>query len=151
MKTTIRIYRDSDKPIVLGLLRSNTPQYFSPNEEKDLFDFLENHIENYFVLLIGNEIKGCGGFNLSEDNKTAKICWDIFHPDCQGKGFGSELTKFRIYEIKKIKSVKTISVRTSQLAYKFYEKFGFEIKEIVKDFWDLGFDLYRMECDVRTL
>ena len=44
--------------------------------------------------------------------------------------------------------VKTITVRTSQLVYKYYEKFGFQTKEIIKDFWAKGYDLYRMEYAV---
>ena len=42
-------------------------------------------------------------------------------------------------------SVRRITVRTSQLAFGFYEKRGFELKGIEKDYWAEGFDLYRME------
>jgi ribosomal protein S18 acetylase RimI-like enzyme len=31
------------------------------------------------------------------------------------------------------------------LVYPFYEKHGFELIEIVQDYWSRGFDLYRME------
>jgi ribosomal protein S18 acetylase RimI-like enzyme len=41
-------------------------------------------------------------------------------------------------------NITTIMVRTSQLAYKFYEKNGFILKEIEKDYWAKGFDLYSM-------
>ena len=43
------------------------------------------------------------------------------------------------------RSVLRITVRTSQLAFGFYEKRGFELKGIEKDYWAEGFDLYRME------
>ncbi|MDQ3191018.1 MAG: GNAT family N-acetyltransferase, partial [Bacteroidota bacterium] len=70
--------------------------------------------------------------------------WDILDPNYQNKGLGSLLLKFRIEKLKEFKSLKRITVRTSQFAYKFYEKNGFELKEIIKDYWAIGFDLYNM-------
>lgn len=147
----IRKYHHSDEKRIIELLRLNTPQYFSPTEEKDLVDFLTHHTDNYYVVEIDNTIFGCGGYDLLEDGKMARIAWDIVHPDSHGKGIGSALTKFRIQKIKEIEGIKTISVRTSQLVYHFYERFGFEIKEIVKDYWAEGFDLYRMERDANLM
>lgn len=147
----IRKHIGSDKDRLLELLRLNTPEYFSANEEQDLIDYLANHADNYYVLEVDNVILGCGGFNLSEDAEMAKISWDIFHPESQGKGLGTALTKFRIERIKEIEGIKTLSVRTSQLVYKFYEKFGMEIREIIKDYWDEGFDLYRLDCDIKAV
>ncbi len=112
---TIRKYNPSDKPQLIELLRLNTPEYFSPNEEDDLIEYLDKDSENYYVLEIDSKILGCGGFNLWDDGKVARISWDILHPQSQGKGLGTELTKFRIQKIKEIESVKTIVVRTSQL------------------------------------
>ncbi|TKB96771.1 GNAT family N-acetyltransferase [Pedobacter cryophilus] len=144
-------YQRINQKEIIELLRYNTPKYFSPNEEKDLIYYLNHHAHHYYVLEVDQLIVGAGGFNLTDDKETAKISWDILHPQYQGKGFGTELTKFRIQKIKEIKSVKTISVRTSQLVYKFYEKFGLETKEIIKDFWDDGFDLYRMDSDINLI
>ena len=143
----IRKFQTQDTPRLLELLRLNTPEYFSESEENDLIYYLENEIEHYFVLLVDDVILGCGGFNLSEDKKTGKISWDIFHPESQGKGLGTALTNYRIKRMKEIESVKKISVRTSQLVYPFYAKFGLELKEIVKDYWAADFDLYRLEAD----
>jgi len=50
----------------------------------------------------------------------------------------------RIEFINTCKEIDTIVVRTSQLAYQFYEKIGFQIQTIDKDFWAPGFDLYFM-------
>lgn len=143
----IRKFQTQDTPRLLELLRLNTPEYFSESEENDLIYYLENEIEHYFVLLVDDVILGCGGFNLSEDKKTGKISWDILHPESQGKGLGTALTNYRIKRMKEIESVKKISVRTSQLVYPFYAKFGLELKEIVKDYWPADFDLYRLEAD----
>lgn len=147
----ISVYQHINQKAIIELLRYNTPQYFSPKEEKDLVYYLNYHSNHYYIIEIDQLIVGAGGFNLTEDQETAKISWDMIHPQYQGKGFGTELTKFRIQKIKKIKSVKTISVRTSQLAYRFYEKFGLETKKIVEDFWDDGFDLYQMDNDIKLI
>ena len=147
----IREFQNSDVPRLLKLLHLNTPEYFSESEEGDFVHYLENEIEHYFVLLVNDEIMGCGGFNLSDDKETGKISWDIFHPEGQGKGLGTALTNFRIERMKEIKSIKKISVRTSQLVYPFYAKFGLELKEIVEDYWAPGFDLYRLENGIEFI
>ncbi|MCX2451847.1 GNAT family N-acetyltransferase [Pedobacter sp. PLR] len=144
----IREHQTADRERILTLLRLNTPAYFSAEEEADLIDYLDHFADNYYVLEVDGEVLGCGGFNLSEDGETGKISWDIFHPDSQGKGLGTALTRFRIQKIKEISGVKRISVRTSQMAYQFYEKFGLELREVVKDYWDMGFDLYRLDRDI---
>ncbi len=144
----IRNYTDTDRESVLHLLRLNTPRYFAPSEEKDLVYYLDNHADHYFVVESGGEPLGCGGFNFSDDRTVGKISWDIFHPGHQGKGLGSALTRYRIERLKEYDSVRTISVRTSQVVFKFYEKFGFRLQEVVKDYWAEGFDLYRMEFPV---
>ena len=59
----IRHFQISDTPRLLELLRLNTPKYFSASEENDLIYYLKNETEQYFVLLVDNEILGCGGFN----------------------------------------------------------------------------------------
>ncbi|MBF0576930.1 GNAT family N-acetyltransferase [Dysgonomonas sp. GY617] len=147
----IRKHTDSDRKRIMELLKLNTPEYFSPEEEEDLIDYLNNHADNYYVIEDDNVIVGCGGFNLSEDGEIGKISWDIFDPQRQGKGYGSALTKFRIQRIKEIEGVKIVSVRTSQLVYPFYEKFGLELREVVKDYWAKGFDLYRLDSDINLI
>jgi ribosomal protein S18 acetylase RimI-like enzyme len=36
-------------------------------------------------------------------------------------------------------------VRTSQHAWRFFEKMGFELQKTEKNFWAPGFDLYQMK------
>jgi ribosomal protein S18 acetylase RimI-like enzyme len=144
---TIRPYSDQDKESVQNLFQLNVPEYFSIDEEKDLVYYLENEIQLYFVLEVEDKIVGSGGINFSEDEIQAKISWDLLHPNYQRKSFGTKLLKHRLDLLETMHSVKTITVRTSQLAYLFYEKSGFKLKEVVKDYWAKGFDLYLMELD----
>lgn len=142
---TIREYEPADKSAVIGLLRLNTPGYFAPDEEPELNEYLESKRVLYYVLLLDEEIVGCGGINFAENKTVGKISWDIIHPRYQGKSLGTQLLEYRIKKLVSIATVQKITVRTSQLAYKFYEKQGFELNEIKKDYWAEGFDMYSME------
>lgn len=144
-RITIRAYEPKDEREVINLLKLNTPEYFAIDEEEDLKQYLERERELYYVLLYDGKIVGCGGINFADDNTTGKISWDIFHPEYQGKSLGTKLLRHRIEKLQSIDGIQKITVRTSQVAYKFYEKQGFALVEIIKDYWSDGFDLYNME------
>ena len=146
----IRPYTTFDKEAVLHLLQLNTPKYFDPSEQADLFKYLEEEVEDYFVLEIDNKIVGAGGINYFPEEKTARIAWDMVRPDTQGKGYGKKLTEHRLGHINSQSEIELIVVRTTQLAHKFYAKMNFELVKIVKDFWAEGFDLYLMEQSNKT-
>lgn len=145
----IREYVPSDKEAVLKLIRLNIPQYFAPEEETDLSNYLDNEREHYYVLLSGMEIIGCGGINMADDGTRGKISWDIVHPDWQRRSLGSLLLKHRLNVLNSM-GIKRITVRTSQVAYQFYQKRGFVLKNIKKDYWAKGFDMYAMEYAVNS-
>lgn len=145
MTLKIRPYNPSDKKDVIKLLKLNTPNFFAPTEEDDLKEYLDKEIEDYFVVEENHEIIAAGGINYFPEEKTARISWDMIKPDQQGKGIGKKLTEHRMNHLKKNNKVDLIVVRTTQLVYKFYEKMGFQLTKVEKDFWAEGFDLYQME------
>ena len=67
------------------------------------------------------------------------------NPQYIGKSLGKKLLSHRNKGLKAIPSIKKITVRTSQLAYKFYEKQGFTLNEIKRNYWADGFDMSRMQ------
>ncbi len=140
----IRVYSNKDKAGVIGLLRKNTPEYFDFSEETDLENYLENELEEYFVYEHKNKIIGAGGINYFINQRLARISWDMIDPNDQGKGVGRKLVLHRINLLNQNPQIEFIVVRTSQLVYKFYEKMGFEIEKIEKDFWAKNYDLYQM-------
>lgn len=142
---TIREYLPTDKEAVMNLIKLNTPNFFAEEEADDLNKYLDKEIELYYVLLVDGKIVGCGGINFAENKTIGKISWDIIHPNFQGKSLGSKLLKYRIEILRAIPSVQKITVRTSQVAYKFYEKQGFTLNEIKKNYWAEGFDMYSMK------
>jgi ribosomal-protein-alanine N-acetyltransferase len=144
---TIREYKSNNKNEVLTILKLNVPEYFAKSEIDDFEDYLKYKIEKYFVATIGDEIIGAGGINFDDNGKTAKISWDFIDPKFKGKGVGQSLLKYRVDFIKSNYDATSIKLRTSQLAYKFYEKNGFTLKEIEKDYWAIGFDLYSMSYE----
>lgn len=107
-----------------------------------------NYVEDYFVVEDNGRIVGAGGINYFADS-IARISWDIVHPDFQGKGIGSKLTRYRVDRIKANTDTEVIVVRTTQLVYKFYQKLGFELVKVERDFWAKGFDLYQMELKLK--
>lgn len=145
MPPRIHRYTPSHRDSVLALLRLNTPAYFAEEEEAEFKAYLDSEIEHYFVMEMDGEVVGCGGINFDEQEKKGIISWDMFHPDFQSQGLGTQLLQHRLAILKSLNSVETIVVRTSQVAYLFYEKNGFQLKRIEKDFWAPGFDLYYME------
>ncbi len=141
----IREYEPSVKSEIINLIRLNSPKYFAVDEERDLDQYLETERELYYVLLFDQKIVGSGGINFENNTTAAKISWDLFHPDYQGKSLGTILLKYRLDLLNSIDTVQKITVRTSQLVYRFYEKQGFELFEIKKNYWAEGLDLYHMD------
>lgn len=141
---TIREYKPGDKPTLIEIMTKHVPDFFAESEIEDLDDYLETKIEKYFVAESDNVIAGGGGINFSEDKKTGIISWDFIDPKLQGKGIGHTLLMHRLRLLKSMTGIETIIVRTSQFAYTFYEKNGFILADILKDYWAKGYDLYYM-------
>lgn len=145
MEIVIREYEPTDKEDVIILIRLNTPGFFAPEEETDFKKYLEEERELYYVMLWDGQIVGCGGINFANNKRTGKISWDIIHPDYQGRALGTRLLQYRIKLLSSMNSIEKITVRTSQVAYQFYEKQGFRLIEIKKDYWADGLDMYNMK------
>ena len=141
----IRNYTPADKDQLLELIRLNTPAYFSASEEQDFSNYLDEEREDYYVVEQEGKVVGCGGINYIPAEQTAVISWDMFHPQVQGKGLGRQLVLHRIEKVKTAPLYNRLIVRTSQHTDEFYLKMGFQLKEVVKDYWAPGFDLYYME------
>ncbi len=144
----IKAYSPEHKLDLIHLIRLNTPRYFDVSEENELIKYLDSETEDYYIVERDGKIIGCGGINYEPDKNSAVISWDIIHPDHQGKGIGKELLDFRINKIKEMKEYVQVIVRTSQFTFKFYEKAGFKLNEIVNNYWAKGIDLYYMSLEL---
>lgn len=145
----IRPYQTNDKSALLRLLKLNIPKYFHPDEYQEFSHYLDHEVEDYFVFVDNGNILGAGGINYGfNQGTTARISWDLVHPNHQGVGIGTSLVSLRVEQIRQYPDVKTIEVRTTQMVYPFYQKFGFKLIQQEKDFWAPGYDLYRMEINI---
>lgn len=144
MQFEIRAFESTDFDGVLNIFRNNVPQYFSADEEKDLVQYLQTEIEDYFVVQYQDQIVGAGGMNYSKDKSQGHFSWAMVDPLFQGKGIGKLILQHRLNILLSQPNIKMIYVRTSQLVYKFYEKHGFHLTKTIKDYWAPGFDLYDM-------
>lgn len=146
---TIRPYHSEDRDILLGIFHKLTPESFHPSEEKQFQEYLDFGIEDYYVILEKGQIIGAGGINYFPEEKSARISWDMVHPEFQGKGFGSFLIQHRLNVINSSnQEIKRIIVRSWQGGYVFYGKHGFQLEYVKKDYWAKGFDLYFMQMEV---
>ncbi|MEL6988628.1 MAG: GNAT family N-acetyltransferase [Bacteroidota bacterium] len=122
---------------------SNIPEFFAAEELQDFKEYLDHKLEIYFVLELNGALIGGGGLHLNKQLNEAIIAWDFIRKDYHGNGFGAQLLNKRI-QLAHSKGFNKIIVRTSQVAYQFYAKSGFELQNVEKDYWAKGFDLYYM-------
>lgn len=144
----IRPFQPSDLEPLLDLMRLMVPTHFAEEEVLDYENYLREETEAYFVVEREGELIAAGGVNFRADGITARISWDMVHPEFQGKGIGRDLLHHRLDLVKDMSHIQKVDVRTSQHAHRFYEKSGFRLQEVRPDFWAKGFDLYHMEMRV---
>lgn len=141
----IRPYQSTDKPYLLAIFRRNTPKYFDKSEEKDFEKYLAQKGNSYLTIELDNKIVGGTGYDVNEQGKSGSIVWIFFDPDYYGKGLGRETVECCHTILNKEDGIEKFTVRTSQFAFGFFEKIGYTITRIEKNYWAEGFDLYEME------
>ena len=134
----IRLYQFMDKDRLVEMLKLHVPMYFAKSEIAEFRQYLEEKLEEYYVIEENGQLIGAGGINYFPGDRLARISWDIVHPEFQGNGKGMELLLFRMNRIKKNSEIREIVVRTSQQAHGFYAKAGFQLERVKKDFWAEG-------------
>lgn len=141
----IRTYIESDRQKLLEIFRMNTPKYFDPIEIKDYESYLDENAEQYLTILIDERIVGGAGYNVVREDHSGRITWIFFDPEFSGLGLGKKTVEYCLSLLETNPIVWKYIVTTSQHAYQFFEKFGFRILRIEKDYWGAGLDLYEME------
>jgi [ribosomal protein S18]-alanine N-acetyltransferase len=142
---TIRHYKPTDFSACIYIMQCNTPQWFHPDEEREFAHYLETEIEDYFVAELEGVVVGCAGLNTQKDTENITLSWGMVHPAFHQQRIGVALLSHRIEYAREKYHAKTLAVRTSQLAFGFFEKQGFTLNEIKKDYWAPGFDCYEMQ------
>jgi len=141
----IRPYSTEDKEKLVDIFTLNVPKYFDPAEIKDFEDYLSSNAETYLTLEVESRIIGGTGYYVKEEDGSGRITWIFLHPEEAGKNYGKEVVTYCIEQLKADERVHKLVVTTSQHAYKFFEKFGYQVIQTEKNHWGLGLDLYLME------
>jgi len=146
----IRKYNQKDRPELIEIFKLNTPKYFDSNEVKDFEEYLDQNADTYLTIEIENRIAGGTGYQITDNYTIGRITWIFFHPDFSGLGLGRQSVEYCLNIFKTNPSIKKLVVTTSQLAYKFFEKFGYKLTYTEKDYWGKGLDLYTMEINLQV-
>ena len=144
----IRPYQPSDKETLVEIFKLNTPTYFDPKEVNDFINYIEHQQDTYLTIEREGKIVGGTGYSINNQKQSGAITWIFFHPDYSGMGLGKQAVEHCLNILKQKPSVKKLVVTTSQFAYQFFGKFGFELIHTKKDFWGPGLDLYEMEMSL---
>lgn len=139
---------------------SNTPKYFT-HQEIDQFREWLDYIEGisidlypgeenrYFVVLQGQQVIGCGGFGYNPSTKKATLAWGLVHNDHHKQYVGSALLTHRLNRIGALFPQATVLLDTTQHAYAFFERHGFEVEKITNDAYAPGMHRYDMKWQKR--
>jgi len=145
---SIRIASPKDLNCLIEIFTLNIPKYFHEKESIDFKKyFISKNIENYFFIISKGKILGAAGY-AHENKETANICWVFVDPSYHNNGFGTKLVNHCMDILKTNEKVNTIQLECSNITYKFYEKLGFKIKYIKKEYWLNKDDLYFMTMDL---
>lgn len=144
----IRPYRSSDQQALVGILKLNVPKYFDTGEIAEFEEYLKENAHTYLTLECQGKIVGGAGYLITNNNTIGHVRWIFFHPDYAGHGFGGEAMEYCLAAFRSMPTVKKLIVTTSQLAYRFFEKFGLVVIKTEKDYWGKGLDLYWMEMEL---
>lgn len=137
-------YKSEFYDACMNVFRSNIPTYFDADEEPEFAEYLAEEIKDYFVLLVNDELRGCGGYFVNVAKKAAGLDWGMIHREVHKKGYGTDLLTYRLHRIQTDYPYVTVYLDTSQHTYEFYERFGFEVETITKDGYGDGLDQYDM-------
>lgn len=151
VKPQISIYQDADQEACMQAFISNVPKFFTNEEVKEFAHFLASYLSKsssiktyYFVVKIEDKIIGCGGYGDKDGTGIISLAWGLIHADFQKQGFGADLLKFRLEQIKKNFPNTGVVIDTTQFSFGFFEKYGFVTQKITYDFYEPGMHRYDM-------
>jgi hypothetical protein len=141
-----RLYTDADQDSCIKIFKSNTPQFFGLDELADFRKFLDTLPCPYYVLTRNNEVLACGGYGVDRKKNTIVLAWGMARLDVHKQGLGTFLLLERLKQIYKEYGDTVVEVDTSQHSKGFFERFGFEARNITEDYYAPG--LHRVDMQL---
>ena len=140
-----KLYNNNFRTNCLDLFKSNVPNFFDPSEEILFNHYLQKDNVNYFLLFnSNNQLMAAGGYELEKTLNTIALTWGMVHIRYHKKGYGKSLVEFRLKSIANYYPQFDVVLNTSQKTFRFYEKLGFKLVSIKKDYYGVGLDRYDM-------
>ena len=141
----IRKYRPENFNHCVSIFKTNTPTFFDYSEQS-LFEnyLLKKDIKYYVLFNEQNIIVGSGGYGYNDTIQTVDFCWGMIDFNYHNKGFGMALLNYRVLQIAIDFPKTNISLNTSQHTFKFFERFGFQVEKITKNYYRKGLHRYDM-------
>jgi predicted N-acetyltransferase YhbS len=150
MPAHIRPYTEADLNACLALFDSNSPPYFDAAERADYEQFLRDPADRgeYYVLEQGAEVVACGGVWVKDGGEGGQswggLSWGMVRGNLHGQGLGSQLTTYRLDQLRAKPEVQEIRIETSQLTEGYYAQFGFVTVQRRPDGFAPGLDEVKM-------
>ena len=145
----VRKYKRFDYPALHRIFLQNTPHYFEELQAKNFSEFMDRNAQNYYVVLIGAELIGGGGYAINYF-KTVIISWLMFSPQYQNRGFGTMLLRQIIKEIRAEKKPALLEALSTQHTQGLFAKLNFTLVDVKPDFWADGLDLHKFQLKLKT-
>ncbi|HEY1078361.1 MAG TPA: GNAT family N-acetyltransferase [Fontimonas sp.] len=142
----VRDFQSADTAACLEVFRSNVPKFFLHSEYSGFQSFLGNLPGPYLVIVDGtSRIVACGGLALSQQSRTADLCWGMVLQSEHRRGIGDLLLGERIKRASMLAEIDSIRLDTSQHTVGFYERQGFAVVSTEPDGYGPGLDRCEMK------
>jgi GNAT superfamily N-acetyltransferase len=133
----IRLYAPADEGACLAVCASNVPTFFAPNDLEEFRAFLRAPAGAYLVGTIDGTVRACGGYYVRADG-VAGLTWGMVHADNHGRGFGTELLRYRLDRLREDDRAWCVRIQTTPGVSGFFERFGFVREAVVQDAYGPG-------------
>lgn len=142
MSVMFRNYKARDQSACLSLFDQNCPEFFAPNERDDYLEFLDTNPARYQLCIYDDKVVGAFGV-FDDTHDDHRLNWIMLNPEMQGIGLGTMVMN-RVLDTAGELEAQNIHIATSQVAYKFFEKFGAEIVKKTENGWGQNMHKYDM-------
>ena len=143
-----RSYQTEDKDRCIEIFMSNTPQYFGVEEADEFRQFLETLPCAYFVAAQNDEIVACGGHGYHGKKQAVVLCWGMVHADLHKQRLGEFILVERLKQIYMDFGPTVVQIDTSQYSQGFFERYGFQVKEITENYFAPGLHRVDMQLEL---
>lgn len=145
----VRDYRDSDRDVLIAILKQNVPRYFADSDVPAFEAYLHKRQwdQCYVYLDADNRVIGCAGFYLKSPGVIG-LSYVVFEPSKIGSGLiRTELAKYLSAASTELCPLEehTLVLNTTPRVARLMKRFGFVVTTTIPEGYDEGYDLVQME------